>query len=652
MLKLWTIIFCLSGSWVAKAKADELAVPGLLESTKRLVEKDQSLQKQWDQLPTLPSQAKNLNTGALQLNALFLNSLLLNSSLPYLSFTWNNSCALVDLLWLNMLKDARSQDITYLVVDVLQNDRTYKSYKISRQDYIQEAYRTSCPDSSRLAFQYGQKDLGKVLRKVDLKLPKDRLDCENVLKNLVSSSHAPYYCYFHQLYRQGREAENYYKVHKKVSAENKKKILQGRSLIEWLGQERLNYLDNFCTNAHRPDMFCQTFFTQNYFQSLAIKDNLRFLLEPECGKKNLNLNESQRCASELMQRPNFCYQGQPELGTITPRASCPELSDLMNLSRLAPNYRDCPEEVWEDHWITYSRLALYFQRVTNGKNDFKISKELVQPWSEGSPYCSTNHYQLFYEFAKQEKMLDHWKFQICLEEKTKTNPIKNCSPVFWKSPQDQFLPLKKAVEQLLSKKTGVFFKGSCTYLSQKDYNPDLLKFRNGCYIITNPQTCHLYSCPLTVILDDRDQRAFLNFSSGIDFSSLPPPDLKGKTDTQVLLERLGVQEKKLRTYSELMKFLKKYPAGIILGNGCLEDLRPNQFVRHALGQCTYTPFLIDGYQEGEGQVATTAQFVTRTSLDEVFSPFFLEWKDLLSSLKNFQNAFDRNQFELRGLYHE
>ena len=83
-----------------------------------------------------------------------------------------------------MLHDSQGNEIKFIVVDVLQNDRTYRSFRIDREEFFKNAYRTRCPDSSRLDFQYGQKDLASVVKKIELKIPKDLVDCENILKEL------------------------------------------------------------------------------------------------------------------------------------------------------------------------------------------------------------------------------------------------------------------------------------------------------------------------------------------------------------------------------------------------------------------------------------------------------------------------------------
>ncbi|MDH4467634.1 MAG: hypothetical protein QE271_06205 [Bacteriovoracaceae bacterium] len=648
MQYLLIILFSLLTLPHSKAQEDSTSgmLPGMLQSTERIVKRDQAFSKEWSTLPMLPAQV-----GAevpLMINSFFLSSLLLNSSLAYLSFTWNNSCALIDLLWLNLLHDSKGSEIKFIVVDILQNDRTYKTYRIGREEFFKNAYRTRCPDSSRLAFQYGQKDLASVVKKIELKIPKDLVDCENILKELSSSAHAPYYCYFQKLYEEGKAAEANYKIKKRATESDKKKIAQERSLYEWLGPDKLSYLENFCHHAHEPSQFCQGFFQQNFFQFLAIKDTTRFLLTPECGTPQLSLNEAQSCATKLLQRPNYCFAPSDEIPSLGPRAACNEISEMLNLSRLSPNYRDCPGEVLEDSWITLSRIGFYFQRISQGKNFFKLSPEILSPWNGGSEYCSVNHYQHFYEFIQQEKLTDSWNFKICMKDPSNKKGI--CEPVFWKSPSDQFLPLLTTVQKLLAKKTGVYYKGKCEFVDQADYNPDLLKFRTGCFIVTEKSRCHLYDCPFTVFLDERDQRGFFQVSNGINFSSLPHSETKGKTVSQLFFERLKIQEKSIRSYTELMKFLKKYPNSLIHGYGCLEDLKPDQFPRNSLNQCTINSFILDGYKEGSGTIS--ALFVLRTSLDEVYSPSYIDWKDLFSALKNMQNAQNQASLNLVGLYYE
>ena len=634
-----------------EARSAQDILPGMLQSTEKIVLRDQAFQQEWDALPVLPQQ--NGAESPFQLNPFFLSSINLNTPLPYLSLIWNNSCAFVDLFWLGLLKHSAKNDFPFVVVDILQNDRTYKSYKVSKDLFLKNAYRTRCPDSSRLAFQYGQKDLASVVKKIELKIPKDLLDCENTLKELSRSAHAPYYCYFDKLYRESVQATANFKIRKsntnyKISESAKKSILQGQSLFEWLGPDKLSYLENFCFNAHRPDKFCQSFFQQNYFQHLAIKDTTRFLLSPECGKVNLTLAEAQSCATRLMQRPDYCFHLPNSLSSFSPRPGCDDLSNLLNLSRMSSNYRDCPGEFLDDSWLTYSRIGFYFQKIAKGKNQFKLSAELINPRQEGAEYCSVNHYQHFYEFLLQEKMLDNWETKVCLTDPGNKNGI--CENVFWKSPEHSFLPLKFAIQKLLSKKTGVYYKGECQFVEQSDYNPDLLKFRNGCFIVRELKNCRLYHCPLTVYLDDRDQRGFLTFYNGMKFSSLPHQETKGKTLTQLLFERLKIKEKPLRSYSEVMKFLKQYPDAILQGHGCLEDLKPTSFNRSSINQCTINTFIIDGFKDETGTIS--AAFIIRTSLDEIYSPNYIDWRDLNTAIKNFEVVYNQMNSSLKGLYYE
>jgi hypothetical protein len=415
-----------------------------------------------------------------------------------------------------------------------------------------------------------------------------------------------------------------------------------------LGPDKLSYLENFCLHAHRPDLFCHGFFEQNYFQYLSLKDTTRFLLTPECGKSNLSLKDAQACSTKLLQRPDFCYHLPNSLSGLSPRQDCESLSETLNLSRMSANYRDCPGEIREDSWITYSRIGFYFQRISKGKNQFKMSPELLGPQNHGDQYCSVNHYQQFYELISQEKMPELWNSKVCLTDPVNKDGI--CEPIFWKSPNESFLPLKAAIQKLLSKKTGVYYKGTCEFVAKEDFNSDLLKFRSGCFIVREMKTCHLYHCPMTVFLDDRDQRAFLKFESGISYSSIPHFETKGKTLTQLFFERLNIKEKPLRSYSEVMKFLKQRPDGILHGHGCLEDLRPTMFPRSSMNQCTINSFIIDGYKDETGTIG--AMFVIRTSLDEMYSPQLIDWRDLNSAIKNFEVTYNQSKSSLLGLYYE
>ncbi|MCR9206039.1 MAG: hypothetical protein NXH75_15760, partial [Halobacteriovoraceae bacterium] len=185
----------------------------------------------------------------------------------------------------------------------------------------------------------------------------------------------------------------------------------------------------------------------------------------------------------------------------------------------------------------------------------------------------------------------------------------------------------------------------CRMVEKKRYNPALLEFKNGCFIVFDEKNCSNSFCPKKIYIDE-DQYQGLKFIGTTAFDYIPNSWRNQKKSGLTMLEEgYKLRSKKLRNLTELEVFLRQKKSRIIHGVGCAEDLLPRFFRREVFNECKPLPFLIDGVvKEGENMY-----LVMRTSVDDLHSPRLVPWNWVFTGVMKYQSHQPLNQWTLYGI---
>jgi len=184
---------------------------------------------------------------------------------------------------------------------------------------------------------------------------------------------------------------------------------------------------------------------------------------------------------------------------------------------------------------------------------------------------------------------------------------------------------------------------TCKIIPEKSYNNVLLKFKQGCFILS-PNECIGINCKKRIFYN---QKEFKNFQYrgelGENYFEISSQD-KIHSMNKKMKKVLEFDEEKILSLTKIKLWFKK-DSGIIHGVGCLEDLYPNFFKREQFNQCRATPFLISG----TSQKNNSEYVIINTTLDSVSHPRSIRWNNLYNALKMYQNIHPQKLWALYGI---
>jgi hypothetical protein len=192
--------------------------------------------------------------------------------------------------------------------------------------------------------------------------------------------------------------------------------------------------------------------------------------------------------------------------------------------------------------------------------------------------------------------------------------------------------MPKVVAEILYRTKGAPQNVKCQIVSSETYNPTLLEYRYGCFIVYDPANCGLAQCDHRVVYNEREIKDLkLRGQLALDYF---PTSLTTEKYSQTYILQRDAQKKTraVQTLPAIEIFFKNNPKGLIHGVGCAEDLLPSFFRKHTFNQCTPLPFIVDGILKQGDRVA----LVTRSAADNVHAPRLVSWGLVYSAVKTYQ----------------
>lgn len=563
------------------------------------------------------------------INPLSLNGLIFNSPSRYLLLAQKDKCSLYDLISTTLLKEPGKPNLEEIIIDAQNLEGEIQSYRLKKDDFLNKIAYKQCPGSKKLAANFEVTGLRRTFKELKFEVPNSVDTCYQVHQEALMDVKTPFICEGMEAVRLETQNKTILKNIGKNQSYKKdlqKNVALASNLTRILKPNFTEYFQSLCLNLENKEAFCQRYFDKSFWDSLAENKN-KELLDYYCHRffPSGELNEAKKklCLKNLAQDNKACYYPL-NYPALTPAPNCDQLATTLNFTRLNTNYKDCPARVGNLGIVNFSRMLRHFnQDITKFDN------------------CQLNSTYPVAQFDQQFLDGDFWKAQLCYNDPLKK--VEICYPVLLNESNDE-LALSNAIGKILSRLKGFDNKSkSCRIITSKEYQPLLLEYQSGCYIIKSKKGCNLSDCKLKVILD---QKEFKDYKISLDFIFDLFP-FSFSSENRSLSKRFKrffkKQDKSITNMSTIINVFKTHKQSILWGVACEEDLLPSHYQMNMFAQCTPLPFIVDGYLKEKGLYSLS----TRTAKDHIDAPRLIPWSYIFSGLKRYQK---QHPLSLWGLY--
>lgn len=562
----------------------------------------------------------------------FLNSILFFTPKRFLKLGTKDKCSFYDLVLSNTLKD-KNGEIQNFLVTVVSKDKKIQNINLKRSDFIQFVVAKECPQSINFSLYFTTTNLRTTLKKFSFKVPKNRNECSEVHSYYVKDHKTPYFCYLNQEINKISPLSNKIALtptsdYKKLE-DLKNKIRKARDIDSAFNDSAKSYLNNICQNIDKEKQFCDFFFDENYFKMIKEKTADASPILNIC-MELFNRNDPKIlaiCIDKILANPALCIQANKLTLGLYPRPNCTHTSTALLNSRLKSNVNDCPSLVQNDTIVNISRLVRHFSgENVNAEKDCKLNALSV--------YAA---YNLKFNGEK------YWSDSVCFDDKINDKEV--CYPTLFGDSANNEISLSNNIRNILSRKRGLSKNATCKVIDSKSYNPVILKYQSGCFVLLPPKDC-TENCVKKILLDQEEIK-FISFKSNFDNDYFASDFLnESKSQNKMLLKNLKIKTRSIFNTSVLKQHYKSHPKSILHGVGCAELLYPNHFKVYSLNQCSPISIIADSYLEKNESLS----LIIRSSADSLDAPRIVSWRNLFNSVKTYQLIHPLNRWTLHALY--
>lgn len=600
--------------------------PGVLQSLEKLIQIDNTkFTKKNDLLiksgKTLPDLT---GVTSLELDPDFLNSVIMHSSPSYIKLASSNKCRFYDTLINDLLKNAEGK-VKNVFVTYVNKNKERESSLLAKKDFINKVVTTECPETSKLIEQFQVKNLDQTIRTTNFDQPTGKDQCHNTYLDWLNNPRTPYFCKLHEFMKEAR------------GNTGDPKDLQQRQAIARILEQKLNpanrdYLENLCENFDNEELFCEEFLNVSFWSKVANGTENNIFAEDICQSifktPSLTAPQLKQCISKMRKENDLClYPGGRNQGLV-PAPQCDSLATALNYSSLRADYKDCPASSDQQGVTNLSRIVLH------------MGKDKIAPVN--GP-CSAISAGVTFDFNKRFNNDENWKLEACYDDAMAEKEV--CFKTFFGGYGAAEESYNAVVAEILRRTKGADKSLKCEMVDSEDYNPLLLQYKSGCYIIYQRSKCFTSQCKHKVLYNDRAiTNIKLKNNVGLDY--FPSTVIEEKFSQHYLLTHdYRKNGKIMNSLININNFFKKSKGGVIHGVGCAEDLLPSFFKSQSFNQCSPLPFIIDGIiRESEKTV-----FVTRTGADSLQTPRLISWSLIFSAVKSYQRTHPLRLWTLYGL---
>lgn len=600
--------------------------PGMIQTLEKLIQIDNTkfAKKNTELLKNGSTGTDFTTVTGVELDPDYLNSIILHSDPGYVKLASTSKCSFYDTIINDLLKNAEGNLKTVFVTFVNKNSER-DSAVVLKKDFISKVVGLECPGTPKLIDEFQVKNLDKTIKDTNFDAPTGKDSCHNTYLDWLNSPRTPYYCKLHEFMKEARENSGDPKdlVQRKAIAAILEKKLD-------LGQRE--FLQNLCQNLDNETLFCEEFLNVSFWSKVANGTQPKIYAEDICtnvmGSATLSDAQIKQCVAKLRKENDLCLYPAGRNQGLLPAPQCDTLATALNFSSLRSDYKDCPSGSDQQAVTNMGRLLL------------NISKERVKPFTGSCSVISTG---VTYEFNKKFNNDENWKLEACFNDSSLEKEV--CLKTFFGSYGDAPESYPNVVADILKRTRGAVDTLKCQMLDSEDYNPLLLQYKSGCYIIYERSKCFTSSCKHKILYNDRTIDS-VRINNKVTLDYFPTSIVNERYSQQYILthdyRRTG---RSLSNMSSITAFFKKNKTGIIHGVACAEDILPSFFRTQAFNQCTPMPFIIDGMIKENDKTV----FVTRSAVDTLQAPRLISWSLIYSGVKSYQRAHPLRLWTLYGL---
>lgn len=600
--------------------------PGILQSFEKIIKVDADKFKNKSDALIKNGKVFSDSTAVTQLDLDpdFLNSIILHSEPGYIKLASTDKCRFYDTILTDLLKSTEGK-INNVIVTYLNKSSVRETSIINKKDFLAKVVNIECPETQNLINKFQIKNLDQTLRETPFDVPTGKDQCRNIHLGWLNNPKTPYLCQIHE-----------YMKETKNGVGNPKDLQQrqaiGKILDQKLSMIQKDYLENLCPNLDAEELFCEDFLNVSFWNKVAGGFEDKIFAQDICagvvGITKPNDPQFKQCLARLKKENDLCLYPSGRNSSLTPAPQCDTLSTALNFSSLRSNYQDCPGQSDQYAATNLARVFLH------------LSKENIQPF-EGS--CAVISSGVTLDFNKRFDNEENWKLEACYEDRMNEKEV--CYKTYFGKYGNQPEAYTNVVATILKNTRGAESNLKCAMVDSQDYNPLLLQYKSGCYIIYERNKCYSSECKHRILYNDRVVD-FIKIKNRLTMDYFATSVKEERFSQHYLLSRdYKKNARSLSNLTSLMGFFKKNQNGIVHGIGCAEDILPSFFKKKKMNQCSPLPFIIDGViREGD-----KVSFVTRTAVDSLQAPRLVSWSYIYSTVKAYQRLHPLKIWTLYGL---
>lgn len=481
-------------------------------------------------------------------------------------------------------------------------------------------------------------NMSRTIKAIKFQTPKNRNQCVGIFKEWQDNSYTPYLCKIPEIINEAKKSRI------KLDSTPESEVLRRRyyrqkiSLAETVASKvpffERSYLENLCQSITNQDQFCSTYLASDVWNKVLNGELPKYKMEFKCQeflKKPgpLKQNQLRSCATKFNNAPDSCVElGAKSYPALYPRNKCDTISDALSHGNLKTNYQDCPAHVDNEGIVNIHRIINHIKQRDISSTPQTCASE-------------TN-----YSFAKLNidyKNADAWPMKICFRDRIEDKEI--CEQYIPGNNPNSNLSEGAVISKILYRIKGTPSNLKCKNVTKERYNPNMLEYKVGCWVVYDDNICTPLHCPKRIFVDQKLVTE-LKFIGKPLFEYFPNSFSNEKYSLiNIIQETYKVDSKKIRNLTELKYFFDNFKGSIIHGIGCAEDLYPTRFHKVSFNQCSPLPFIIDGYRKAYGNTFLSL----RTGIDDIHSPRPLVWNYLFNAVAGYKELHPLNLWALYGI---
>lgn len=600
--------------------------PGIFQTIDKIIEIDekryQNLQSQISKNPLILTQIEKLKN--VKLDPSFYQSIILNSPTKYLDFVTKNKCSFY-LFLENELLSRPNFNHQSLPIQYINSQNNKVSGVVPAQNYFEYVYKTKCASNKDINKIFGSNNLANTLNSLSFEVPINRPDCNRIFNQWRENDYIAPLCKISEDINLGKKRKRQKPSINQGSNLSLRRVNQeikrSDSLQSTLGEFRTDYLNHLCTQLDSEKKFCEKFLTKSYWRKMTNNNLSSSELEYKCKaltkKEELSKEDLKYCSQKMTLEPETCHSlGQAQFPSMFPRPNCNEQSFALNLAKLETNYHDCPAKIGNEGVVNLTRLIYHV-------ND--------QVMKSNPQNCDSYSSKTFLNFNLKNNNQDIWNLKICYKDPF--NELKEkCLPVLLANDELGNYTETKVIAKILTKTKAAPRKTQCQKATRKEYKPDRLKWKYGCFIISESDNCTMNNCPKTIYYKNKKVEGIV-YKGPNKFDYFPNTVQDDQKSMVYVFENARkFRRKVIRSITELKFYLNSSPKAVAHGVGCIEDIYPRNFKKNTFNQCNSIPFIIDAVYEENYRYYVSL----RTGIDDLHSPRIISWYNIFNSLSNYQ----------------